>query len=191
VISILGLSTRPHAAHADSMIPFQPSRIVAEAGLGAGTMRAQHWSLASQHGLCRLVPKVAPHHHPAQPPKAFVAMAKMASNPKWNPYTRVSTSAQKGGTRADPLRPAVRGWPVFARVSPLAHMLIIQLHAESRRSSNNPRATPNCITYLCIPPPPHPTGVTGIGHTLASCGGFDWLTGGACNGILTAVSAVS
>jgi hypothetical protein len=91
----------------------------------------------------------------------------------------------------DPPRPAVRGWPIFARVSPLAHMLIIQVRAESCRSSNNPRATPNCITYLCIPPPPHPTDATGIGHTLASCGGFDWLTGGACNGILTAVSAVS
>jgi hypothetical protein len=77
VISILGLSTRPHAAHADSMIPFQPSRIVAEAGLGAGTMRAQHWSLASQHGLCRLVPKVAPHHSPVQQPKAFCCHRKM------------------------------------------------------------------------------------------------------------------
>lgn len=112
---------------------FQPSRVVAEAGLGVEAMRAQHWSLASQHGLCRLVTKVAPHHRPVQQPKAFCRYRNMTeadqlrgSNPNWNPHTRASTSAQEEGTRADPLRPVVRGWPGFARVSPLAHMLIIQ-----------------------------------------------------------------
>lgn len=42
--------------------------------LSVEAMRAQDWSLASQHGMYRLVLTIAPHHGAVQQPKAFVAI---------------------------------------------------------------------------------------------------------------------
>lgn len=69
-------------------------------------------------------------------------------------------------------------------------MLIISCVQIEGCSSNNPRATPNCITYLCILPPQYPACCAGIGCICAFSGGFDWLAA-ACTGTLAAVSAVS
>ncbi|KAF2622676.1 hypothetical protein BU25DRAFT_208637 [Macroventuria anomochaeta] len=90
--------------------------------------------------MYRLVLEIAPHHRPVQQPKAFVAIEKLTEadqrrclKSKLEIRTRESPrQPRRGGTRADPLRPAVRGWPVVARVSPLAHMLIVKSRAESR-----------------------------------------------------------
>ncbi|KAJ4994470.1 hypothetical protein SVAN01_00299 [Stagonosporopsis vannaccii] len=68
-------------------------------------------------------------------------------------------------------------------------MLITNCVQIRGRYSNNPRATPNCITYLCISPPQYPACPAGIGCILASSASFDWLTE-ACTGRLIAVSAV-
>ena len=53
---------------------FSPFGLSPRLRSGVEAMRAQHWSLASQHGMYRLVPVMVPHHRPVQQPKAFVVI---------------------------------------------------------------------------------------------------------------------
>jgi hypothetical protein len=178
-------------------MPFLPHRRISDMMLRrSGDARTTHISTRDVPGY-RLVPKVAP-HHPVQQPKASVATEQAASG--W-PTTlleiqigvdKVDIHVSPGQRHAS--KPPSSRWLRWLRwcscVSPLARMLIISRMQMHKCSSNNPRATPNCITYHCISPPQHPAHATGVGCILAFCGGFDWLTE-ACAGILTAVSAVS
>jgi hypothetical protein len=93
-------------------------------------MRAQRWSLASQHGMYRLVLVMAPHHRPVQQPKAFVAI-EQADRDRPTIFLEIQIGIcthesphqpRREAHEQDPLRPAARGWAVNTRVSPLAHM---------------------------------------------------------------------
>jgi hypothetical protein len=110
------------------------SSVCRRGGLAALRLCAQHWSLASQHGIYRLVRKIAPHHR-SNIPKRSSLSNKLTNNVAQNQIgIRTHESPRQPRRRAheQTLRPVICGWPVDVRISPLAHMLIVQLVAESR-----------------------------------------------------------